>query len=162
MASFSWLTIRLCNFFCQLSKKSLNADAWLATSDESSALFLSEKLKYAQLFPHSGLNEGMFYSSAEESVKRSSYGDLPPAAINGGNLTEWGKTSPSGDDQQGHTSMYRSDSWVMSTTWDMQLDSTGEEGCRLEPVELTIFHFGWTFTSQHYWALWEPKATLGL
>uniref|UniRef100_A0A671X0P5 Tpd52 like 1 n=1 Tax=Sparus aurata TaxID=8175 RepID=A0A671X0P5_SPAAU len=71
-----------------------------------------------------GLNEGMFYSSAEESVKRSSYGDLPPAAQNGGNLTEWGKTSPSGDDQQGHTSMYRSDSWVMSTTWDMQLDST--------------------------------------
>ena len=92
-------------------------------------------LKYVQLFPHSGLNEGTFYSSAEESVKRSSYGDLPPAAQNGGTLTEWGKTSPSGDDQQGQASVSHSDSWVMSTTWDMQFDSTGEEGCRLEPVE---------------------------
>ncbi|XP_073348636.1 tumor protein D53 isoform X2 [Pagrus major] len=66
----------------------------------------------------------MFYSSAEESVKRSSHGELPPAAQNGGNLTEWGKTSPPGDEQQGQTSMSHSDNWVMSTTWDMQLDST--------------------------------------
>ncbi|XP_070781603.1 tumor protein D53 isoform X2 [Enoplosus armatus] len=67
----------------------------------------------------------MFYPSGEEPVKRSSYGeDLAPVAQNGKNLTEWGKTSPSGDDQWGQTSMSHSDNWVMSTTWDMQLDST--------------------------------------
>lgn len=61
----------------------------------------------------------MFYPSGEESVKR----------------TEWGKTSPSVDDQWCRASVSHSDDWAMSTTWDMQLDSTGEEGCRLEPVE---------------------------
>lgn len=59
---------------------------------------------------------------------------MAPVAQNGGNLTEWGKASPSGDDHQGHTSTSHSDIWDMSTTWDMQLDSTGEEGHRLEPV----------------------------
>lgn len=78
----------------------------------------------------------MFYPSGEESVRRSSCGDdLTPVAQNGENLTEWGRTSPSGGDQWGETSMSHSDNWVMSTTWDMQLDSTGDEGCRLEPVE---------------------------
>ncbi|XP_044025259.1 tumor protein D53 isoform X7 [Siniperca chuatsi] len=63
--------------------------------------------------------------SGEELVKRSSYGeDFAPVAHHGENLTEWGKTSPSGDDQWGQTSMSHSDNWVMSTTWDMQLDST--------------------------------------
>lgn len=77
----------------------------------------------------------MFYPSGEESVKRSSFGeDLAQVAPNGESLTEWAKTSPSGDDQWGQTSMSHSDNWVMSTTWDMQLHHTGEKGCRLEPV----------------------------
>ncbi|XP_019117005.2 tumor protein D53 isoform X3 [Larimichthys crocea] len=60
-----------------------------------------------------------------EQVKSSSNGeDMAPVAQNGGNLTEWGKASPSGDDHQGHTSTSHSDIWDMSTTWDMQLDST--------------------------------------
>ncbi|XP_074470928.1 tumor protein D53 isoform X4 [Sebastes fasciatus] len=72
-----------------------------------------------------GSNQGVFYPSGEESVRRSSCGDdLTPVAQNGENLTEWGRTSPSGGDQWGETSMSHSDNWVMSTTWDMQLDST--------------------------------------
>ncbi|XP_035851076.1 tumor protein D53 isoform X7 [Sander lucioperca] len=55
-----------------------------------------------------GLNQDMFYPSGEESVKR----------------TEWGKTSPSVDDQWCRASVSHSDDWAMSTTWDMQLDST--------------------------------------
>ncbi|XP_045916260.1 tumor protein D53 isoform X1 [Micropterus dolomieu] len=72
-----------------------------------------------------GLNQGTFNPSGEESVKRSPYGDdLGPVAQNGENLTEWGKTSATPrDDQWGQTSV--SDNWVMSTTWDMHLDSTG-------------------------------------
>ncbi|XP_034755523.1 tumor protein D53 isoform X3 [Etheostoma cragini] len=73
-----------------------------------------------------GLNQDMFYPSGEESVKRSSHGDdLAPVAQNGENLTEWCKTSPSGDDQWCRASVSHSDNWAMSTTWDMQLDSTG-------------------------------------
>ncbi|XP_039637778.1 tumor protein D53 isoform X5 [Perca fluviatilis] len=72
-----------------------------------------------------GLNQDMFYPSGEESVKRSSHGDdLAPEAQNGENLEEWGKTSPSGDDQWCRASVSHSDNWAMSTTWDMQLDST--------------------------------------
>ncbi|XP_034755522.1 tumor protein D53 isoform X2 [Etheostoma cragini] len=72
-----------------------------------------------------GLNQDMFYPSGEESVKRSSHGDdLAPVAQNGENLTEWCKTSPSGDDQWCRASVSHSDNWAMSTTWDMQLDST--------------------------------------
>ncbi|XP_051264556.1 tumor protein D53 isoform X2 [Dicentrarchus labrax] len=70
-----------------------------------------------------GLSQGMFYPSGEESVKRSSCGeDLAPVAQNGENLTEWDKTSPSGD--QWGQPWSQSDNWVMSTTWDMQLNST--------------------------------------
>ncbi|KAM6905759.1 tumor protein D53 [Lycodopsis pacificus] len=70
-----------------------------------------------------GLNQAVFDPSGEESVKRRSYGDgLAPVAPNGEKLTEWSKTSPSGDDQWGETSMSHPDSWAMSTTWDMQLD----------------------------------------
>ncbi|KAM9339653.1 tumor protein D53 [Symphorus nematophorus] len=73
-----------------------------------------------------GLNQDMFYPSGEESVKRSSNGEEMAAVVqNGVNLTDWGKTSSSGDDQWGQTSVSHSDNWVMSTTWDMQLDSTG-------------------------------------
>ncbi|XP_050927894.1 tumor protein D53 isoform X1 [Lates calcarifer] len=72
-----------------------------------------------------GLNQGMFYPSGEESVKQNSYGeDLAPGIQNGEHLTEWAKTSPPGEDQWGHTSVSHSDNWVMSTTWDMQMDST--------------------------------------
>lgn len=70
----------------------------------------------------------MLYPSGEESVKRSSNGeDMAPVVQNGGRFTEYGQTSPSGDGQWGQTSMSHSDNWVMSTTWDMQLDSTGEK-----------------------------------
>ncbi|XP_035534068.1 tumor protein D53 isoform X1 [Morone saxatilis] len=63
------------------------------------------------------------HEGEQESVKRSSCGeDLAPVAQNGENLTEWDKTSPSGD-QWGQPSS-QSDNWVMSTTWDMQLNST--------------------------------------
>ncbi|KAI3364394.1 hypothetical protein L3Q82_011194 [Scortum barcoo] len=72
-----------------------------------------------------GLNQSSFYPSGEEPVKRGSHDeDLAPAAQNGGNPTDWGKTSPSGDDQWGQMSASHSDNWLMSTTWDMQLDST--------------------------------------
>lgn len=85
----------------------------------------------------------MFHPSGEESVKRSSNGeDMAPVVQNGRSFTECAKTSPSGDDQWGQTSLSHSDNWVMSTTWDMQLDSTGEKGRSLEPVEETVFHFG--------------------
>lgn len=83
------------------------------------------------------MNQGTLNPSGEESVKRKSYDDdLAPLAQNGENPTEWGNTSPSGEDQWGQTSASHSDTWVMSSSWGMQLDSTGEEGCRLEPVEL--------------------------
>ncbi|XP_042246355.1 tumor protein D53 isoform X2 [Thunnus maccoyii] len=81
-----------------------------------------------------GLNQGMFVPAGEESVKRSSHGeDLAQTVQNGENWTEraavcsdeWGKTSPPREDQWGRTSMSHSDNWVMSSTWDMQLDSTG-------------------------------------
>ena len=90
------------------------------------------------------MNQGRFYPASEESVKRSSHGeDLAQTVQNGENWTEraavrrdeWGKTSPTAEDQWGQTSMSHSDNWVMSATWDMQLDSTGDEGRRLEPVE---------------------------
>ncbi|XP_023285896.1 tumor protein D53 isoform X2 [Seriola lalandi dorsalis] len=72
-----------------------------------------------------GLNRGRFLPSVEESVRQNSYGeDSTPGVQNGENLTEWGKASPPGEDQWGQTSMSLSDDWVMSTTWDMQLDST--------------------------------------
>ncbi|XP_063758377.1 tumor protein D53 isoform X3 [Eleginops maclovinus] len=72
-----------------------------------------------------GLNQGMFNLSGEESVKRRSYDDdLAPLAQNGENPTEWGSTSPSGNDQWGQTSASHSDNWVMSSSWGMQLDST--------------------------------------
>ncbi|XP_070844056.1 tumor protein D53 isoform X2 [Chaetodon trifascialis] len=72
-----------------------------------------------------GLNQGMFHPSGEESVKRSSNGeDMAPVVQNGRSFTECAQTSPSGDDQWGQTSLSHSDNWVMSTTWDMQLDST--------------------------------------
>ncbi|XP_044232775.1 tumor protein D53 isoform X4 [Thunnus albacares] len=81
-----------------------------------------------------GLNQGMFVPVGEEAVKRSSHGeDLAQTVQNGENWTEraavcsdeWGKTSPPREDQWGRTSMSHSDNWVMSSTWDMQLDSTG-------------------------------------
>ncbi|KAG8011213.1 hypothetical protein GBF38_005910 [Nibea albiflora] len=69
---------------------------------------------------------GLSLMETRQQVKSSSDGeDVAPAAQNGGNLTEWGKASPSGDDHQGQTSTSHSDIWDMSTTWDMQLDSTG-------------------------------------
>ncbi|XP_068432695.1 tumor protein D53 isoform X6 [Clinocottus analis] len=71
-----------------------------------------------------GLNQAVFCPSGEESVKRRSYGDyIAPVASNGENPIEWSKTAPARDDQWGQTSMSHSD-WAMSTTWDMQLDST--------------------------------------
>ena len=88
----------------------------------------------------SGLNQGVFNPAGEESVKSNSNNeDMAQTVQNGENWTEraaacrdeWGKTSPPAEDQWGRTS----DNWVMSTTWDMQLDSTGDEGRRLEPVE---------------------------
>ncbi|XP_061563284.1 tumor protein D53 isoform X2 [Cololabis saira] len=70
-----------------------------------------------------GLNQ--FYPSAEESIHRSSYGDdSAPLVQNGENLTEWGEMSPPGSDQWGRTAGSPYDSWVMSTTWDMQQDSS--------------------------------------
>uniref|UniRef100_A0A3P8S8K9 Tpd52 like 1 n=1 Tax=Amphiprion percula TaxID=161767 RepID=A0A3P8S8K9_AMPPE len=73
-----------------------------------------------------GMNQGMFYSSAEESVRRSSYGEhLVPLVQDGENMTQWGKTSPLGQDRWGSSSsVSHSDNWIMSTTWDMQLDCT--------------------------------------
>ncbi|KAK1888722.1 Tumor protein D53 like [Dissostichus eleginoides] len=72
-----------------------------------------------------GLNQGTFNPSGEDSVKRKSYDDdLAPLAQNGENPTECGNTSPSGEDQWGQTSASHSDTWVMSSSWGMQLDST--------------------------------------
>lgn len=68
-------------------------------------------------------------------------GDLAPTIKNGDDKAEGGKTSPPGEDQWGRTTMHHSDNWAMSSTWDMQLDYTGEQGCRLEPVEKTILNF---------------------
>nr|XP_046230008.1 tumor protein D53 isoform X5 [Scatophagus argus] len=71
---------------------------------------------------NSATHEG---EQGQESVKRSSYGeDLAPVAQNGGNMTEWVKTSLSGDRHWYQTSVPHSDSGTMSTTWDMQLGST--------------------------------------
>lgn len=79
----------------------------------------------------------MFYSSGEESIRRSSHEeDLAPLVQNGESRTGGGKTSSRGEDQ-----WVQSDNWVMSTTWDMQLDSSGETGSRLERGQMT-FHFG--------------------
>ncbi|KAM6915268.1 tumor protein D53 isoform 2-T2 [Xenentodon cancila] len=70
-----------------------------------------------------GLNQ--FYPSAEESIRRSSYGeDLAPLVQNRENLIEWSKMSPPGSDQWCRTTVSPYDSWVMSTTWDMQQDSS--------------------------------------
>ncbi|XP_008301722.1 tumor protein D53 homolog [Stegastes partitus] len=74
-----------------------------------------------------GVNQGLFYPPAEESVRRSSYGEhSAPSVQNGEIATQWGRTSPPGQDRWGNTSssVSHSDSWVMSTTWDMQLDSS--------------------------------------
>uniref|UniRef100_A0A3Q2P8P0 Tpd52 like 1 n=1 Tax=Fundulus heteroclitus TaxID=8078 RepID=A0A3Q2P8P0_FUNHE len=66
------------------------------------------------------------HSGGEESSRRSSHGeDLAPLVQNGENLTDWGNTSSRVEDQWCRTSGCQSDSWAMSTTWDMQLDSTG-------------------------------------
>ncbi|CAG5928172.1 unnamed protein product [Menidia menidia] len=73
-----------------------------------------------------GLKQGAFCPSGEDSIRRISYGeDLAPLVQNGENLTDWGETSPPGQDQWCPTSVSDPDSWVMSTTWDMQLDGTG-------------------------------------
>ncbi|KAG7220787.1 hypothetical protein INR49_032030 [Caranx melampygus] len=70
-----------------------------------------------------GLSQGTFFHSGEENSHEE---ESIPGLQNGENLTEWGKTSSTGgEDQWGQTSMSHSDNWVMSTTWDMQLDSTG-------------------------------------
>ncbi|XP_047429635.1 tumor protein D53 isoform X3 [Mugil cephalus] len=70
-----------------------------------------------------GFNQAMFDPPDEESNMRSSYGESSaPVVQNGERRTEWGGTSPPGEDQWGRTSV--SDDWVMSTTWDMQLDCT--------------------------------------
>ncbi|KAM9704145.1 tumor protein D53 isoform 3-T3 [Menidia menidia] len=72
-----------------------------------------------------GLKQGAFCPSGEDSIRRISYGeDLAPLVQNGENLTDWGETSPPGQDQWCPTSVSDPDSWVMSTTWDMQLDGT--------------------------------------
>ncbi|XP_043962260.1 tumor protein D53 isoform X1 [Gambusia affinis] len=66
-----------------------------------------------------------YHSGGEESSRKSSRGeDLVPLVQNGENLTDWGHTTSHLEDQCG-TSGCQSDSWAMSTTWDMQLDSTG-------------------------------------
>ncbi|XP_071335053.1 tumor protein D53 isoform X2 [Trachinotus anak] len=71
-----------------------------------------------------GLSQGMVFPSGEEPVKQNYGEDSSPGVQNGENLTEWGKTSPPGEDQWGQASVSHSDNWVMSTTWDMQLGST--------------------------------------
>ncbi|XP_029985169.1 tumor protein D53 isoform X3 [Sphaeramia orbicularis] len=69
-----------------------------------------------------------------EQVRRHPHGDgLTQMFHNGENLTEtasdmqtdeWDKASPVGKDRWGRTPLSHSDNWVMSTTWDMQLDSS--------------------------------------
>ncbi|XP_027895484.1 tumor protein D53 isoform X4 [Xiphophorus couchianus] len=57
--------------------------------------------------------------------RKSSHGeDLVPLVQNGENLTDWGHTTSHSEDQWSHTSGCQPDNWAMSTTWDMQLDST--------------------------------------
>lgn len=82
----------------------------------------------------SGLNEGTTHPSGEDSITWSG-DDVAAVAQNGKNLTEWGKTSLTEEHEWGHASVSQSDSWAMSTTWDMQLDSPGEQGCRLESID---------------------------
>ncbi|XP_014841246.1 PREDICTED: tumor protein D53 isoform X4 [Poecilia mexicana] len=66
-----------------------------------------------------------YHSGGEESSRKSSHGeDLVPLVQNGENLTDWGHTTSHLEDQWSRTSGCQSDSWAMSTTWDMQLDST--------------------------------------
>lgn len=90
--------------------------------------------KCAPLSLCSGLDK-FYHSGGEESSRKSSRGeDLVPLVQNGENLTDWGHTTSHLEDQCG-TSGCQSDSWAMSTTWDMQLDSTGEKGHRLERRE---------------------------
>ncbi|XP_047244120.1 tumor protein D53 isoform X2 [Girardinichthys multiradiatus] len=65
------------------------------------------------------------HPGGEEYSRRTSYGeDLAPLVQNGENLTHWCHTSSQLEDQWSRTSGCQSDSWAMSTTWDMQLDST--------------------------------------
>ncbi|XP_069371532.1 tumor protein D53 isoform X8 [Paralichthys olivaceus] len=66
-----------------------------------------------------GGNEGMLQPSAEESVQWNYSEDSTPGLRNGENSSEWGKTSPLREDR------WDSDNWVMSTTWDMHLNSRG-------------------------------------
>ncbi|XP_027895481.1 tumor protein D53 isoform X1 [Xiphophorus couchianus] len=66
-----------------------------------------------------------YHSGGEESSRKSSHGeDLVPLVQNGENLTDWGHTTSHSEDQWSHTSGCQPDNWAMSTTWDMQLDST--------------------------------------
>ncbi|XP_054900193.1 tumor protein D53 isoform X1 [Poeciliopsis prolifica] len=66
-----------------------------------------------------------YHSGGEESSRKSSHGeDLVPLVQNGENLTDWGHSTSHLEDQWSRTSGCQSDSWAMSTTWDMQLDST--------------------------------------
>ncbi|XP_014890896.1 tumor protein D53 isoform X1 [Poecilia latipinna] len=66
-----------------------------------------------------------YHSGGEESSRKSSHGeDLVPLVQNGENLTDWGHTTSHLEDQWSRTSGCQSDSWAMSTTWDMQLDGT--------------------------------------
>nr|XP_043904607.1 tumor protein D53 isoform X2 [Solea senegalensis] len=59
----------------------------------------------------------------DESRKwTSDDGDMDAGRQNGENLTEWGKMSS--PKEFGQSSASCSDNWLMSTTWDMQLDST--------------------------------------
>lgn len=81
-----------------------------------------------QLIPPSPFVSGAFSHSGDDSVRRSSRGDdLAPAVQNGESLTEWGEPSPPGGERWGHSSASLSDSWVMSTTWDMHLDDSGDK-----------------------------------
>lgn len=75
--------------------------------------------------------EGAIHLVDEESARsRSLEGDeLVPGARSEADLTVCGD-----DDRWGQTSVSESDHWVMSSTWDMDLDSTGEQGCRAESV----------------------------
>ncbi|XP_058469407.1 tumor protein D53 isoform X6 [Solea solea] len=59
----------------------------------------------------------------DESRKwTSNDGDMDAGRQNGENLTEWGQMSS--PREFGQSSASCSDNWLMSTTWDMQLDST--------------------------------------
>lgn len=74
----------------------------------------------------SGLNEGLFSRVDDESVKRKSDGeDTMSVDQNGTYLSESCQTSLVNDPSD-QTSRFQSDSW------DMQLEGTGEEGCRLD------------------------------